>query len=163
MEVVSQNGWDLLAIDLFLERLESLTQEVEKIYRKHPTKVTKHHKYKLLMAVSSAIFEEVPANPDDSRFRQGNTLGPDNKSWRRVKKGLPTRYRLFFQFRSAHRPKSIVYAWLNDESTIRKAGAKTDVYEAFKKLLEQGQVPKTWDELAGAAQPLPKDADEEAS
>ena len=35
----------------------------------------------------------------------------------------------------------IVYAWFNDEDTLRKAGSKTDVYEAFKRMLARGVVP----------------------
>ncbi len=37
--------------------------------------------------------------------------------------------------------KMIVYAWFNDEDTLRKAGSKTDVYEAFKRMLARGVVP----------------------
>ena len=60
--------------------------------------------------------------------------------WRRVKKGMPDRYRLFFRF--ASKPvKLIVYVWFNDEDTLRKAGSKTDVYEVFKRMLSRGQVP----------------------
>jgi len=35
----------------------------------------------------------------------------------------------------------IVYVWFNDEDTLRKAGAKTDVYETFKRMLARGVVP----------------------
>jgi hypothetical protein len=35
----------------------------------------------------------------------------------------------------------IVFAWLNDEDTLRKAGSKTDVYAAFQRMLARGEVP----------------------
>ena len=35
----------------------------------------------------------------------------------------------------------IVYVWFYDEDTLRKAGAKTDVYETFKRMLARGVVP----------------------
>jgi toxin YhaV len=71
--------------------------------------------------------------------------------WRRVKTGMPDRYRLFFRF--ASRPmKVIVYAWFNDEDTLRKAGSNTDVYETFKRMLSRGRVPSGIDELLEGSQ-----------
>ncbi len=32
----------------------------------------------------------------------------------------------------------IIYVWFNDENTLRKAGAKTDLYETFKRMLARG-------------------------
>ena len=59
---------------------------------------------------------------------------------------MPERYRLFFRF--APSPiQIIIYVWFNDENTSRKAGAKTDVYETFKRMLAQGQVPGSIEEL----------------
>jgi toxin YhaV len=37
--------------------------------------------------------------------------------------------------------KMVVYVWFNDEDTLRKAGSRTDVYEAFKRMLARGTVP----------------------
>ena len=42
----------------------------------------------------------------------------------------------------------IIYAWLNDEDTLRKEGSRTDVYEVFKRMLGRGEVPSTIDELS---------------
>ena len=39
--------------------------------------------------------------------------------------------------------KVIVYVWFNDEDTLRKAGSKTDVYAAFRRMLERGEVPES--------------------
>ena len=81
----------------------------------------------LLASEFKAITEIFPANPDRPEFRVGRSLGPQYTHWRRVKRGLPARYRMSYRFRS--RPvRVVVYAWLNDEATLRKAGAKTDVY-----------------------------------
>jgi toxin YhaV len=68
------------------------------------------------------------------------------------KNNLPPRYRLFFQFRSD--AKTIIYAWLNDEATLRKEGAKTDVYAVFESMLAKGKPPTTWDELIKMVTPL---------
>ncbi|HET7159325.1 MAG TPA: type II toxin-antitoxin system YhaV family toxin, partial [Burkholderiales bacterium] len=74
-------------------------------------------------------------------------------NWRRVKKGLPERYRLFFRF--ASRPvKLIVYVWFNDEDTLRKAGSRTDVYEVFKRMLMRGKVPESIPALLATSQEI---------
>ena len=59
---------------------------------------------------------------------------------------MPDRYRLFFRF-AASRVKIVVYVWFHDEDTLRKAGSKADVYEAFKRLLARGVVPDGIDAL----------------
>ncbi|MFZ5557570.1 MAG: type II toxin-antitoxin system YhaV family toxin [Pseudomonadota bacterium] len=76
----------------------------------------------------------------------GKTLGPEYAHWRRVKKGMLDRYRLFFRFVSCP-VKLIVYVWFNDDNTLRKAGSKTDVYEAFRRMLARGVVPATIEDL----------------
>lgn len=68
-----------------------------------------------------------------------------------MKRRLPPRYRFFFRFSSVQ--SNIVFAWLNDASSLRQDGAKTDVYRVFKRLLDQGKVPDAWDELVAASVP----------
>lgn len=112
-----------------------------------------HPKTRLLASVYKAVTQVVPADPDHPDFRLGKTLGIQYSHWRRVKKGMPERYRLFFRFASSP-VKLIVYVWFNDEDTLRKAGAKTDVYEAFKRMLMRGEVPTSIDALlAESARP----------
>lgn len=105
-----------------------------------------HPKTKLLASVYQSMTDTVPANPADPMFRLGHTLGKSSGNWRRVKKGLPQRYRLFLVFAS-HPLAVVVYAWLNGEDTLRKKGRRTGVYEVFKRMLERGDVPSTIDEL----------------
>ncbi|MER2495324.1 type II toxin-antitoxin system YhaV family toxin [Vibrio neptunius] len=153
-EVPVFNGYELHALTIFQDVLNTLVEEVEQLMTTKPDSFHTHPKYKLLVAVLDNIQENVPSNPDHPDFRQGLMLGKQNTSWRRVKKkALPARYRLFFQFHS-NAPKAIIYAWLNDDSTFRKAGAKTDVYNVFEKMLDKGQVPNTWEELYKEANPL---------
>ncbi|MGP1666437.1 MAG: type II toxin-antitoxin system YhaV family toxin, partial [Rhodanobacter sp.] len=80
--------------------------------------------------------------------------GRKNKHWRRVKKGMPNRYRLFFQFQSTA-PRSITYAWFNNEATLRKAGAKTDCYAVFCAHVAAGRVPSSYQDLKDGATELP--------
>ena len=59
------------------------------------------------------------------------------------------RFRLFFRFDSASR--TIIYAWVNDENTLRKAGARSDPYAMFRHKLEMGNPPDDWRELLAEA------------
>ena len=140
------NGWTLYYYRTFKAALDELEAAVSNLAADDPKGYKTHPKTKLLASVYRAITVLVPANPDAPDFRLGKTLGADNTNWRRVKKGMPDRYRLFFRFASSP-VKVIVYVWFNDEDTLRKAGSKTDVYETFKRMLARGVVPGGIDEL----------------
>jgi toxin YhaV len=149
------NGWSLCYFRTFKAALDELEAVVTQLAAVDPVGYKTHPKTKLLASVYRAITKLVPANPDAPDFRLGKTLGSANTNWRRVKKGMPDRYRLFFRFAS-NPVKVIVYVWFNDENTLRKAGSKTDVYEAFKRMLARGVVPNDIAELlADAAQVTP--------
>ena len=134
------NGWRLYYFRIFKAALDELEAFVTALADKDPKDYKTHLKTKLLASVYRAVTELVPANPDAAAFRPGKTLGPANTSWRRVKKGMPDRYRLYFRFAS-NPIKVIVYVWFNDEDTLRKVGSKADVYETFKRMLARGLVP----------------------
>jgi len=133
------NGWHLFQYPLFERQLTTLTEAVERLSITQPETYTQHPKTKLLATILRLITETIPRNPNAPEFRQGDTLGPDNRHWFRAK--FHQRYRLFFRFSSKH--KVIVYVWVNDESTLRKAGARSDVYAVFKSMLESGDPPRT--------------------
>lgn len=147
------NGWRLYAFQLFAERLAALKKEVERLRAKDPEGYRRHPTTVLLASVYRAITEVVPANPDQPEFRVGHSLGAQYAHWRRVKRGLPARYRLFYRF-SSKPVRVIVYAWLNDEVTLRKAGAKTDVYAVFQRMLARGEVPSDMDALTKGGAPI---------
>lgn len=148
------NGWTLYGHPIFTDHLEQLMLEVEELLREQPANAPHHRLWKLLECVMNCIMQRVPADPNHVDFRQGLTLGPNLTHWRRAKKGMPQRYRLFFQYRSTA-PKSIIYAWFNDEDTLRNAGAKCDVYAVFKHLVDSGQIPASYDKLRASATMLP--------
>ena len=140
------NGWRIYYHRVFRAALDELEAAVSKLAAADPEGYKSHPKTRLLASIYRVVTQLVPANPDAPDFRLGNTLGPGNTHWRRVKKGMPDRYRLFFRF--ASKPvKVIVYVWFNDEDTLRKAGAKTDVYDAFRRMLARGMVPADIGEL----------------
>jgi toxin YhaV len=74
-------------------------------------------------------------------------LGPAHRHWRRAK--FLGRFRQFYRFSTVH--KAIVYAWVNDENTLRKAGSKRDPYAIFHQRLRDGNPPDNWEDLFSKA------------
>jgi toxin YhaV len=137
----------LFAHPLFLDQLEKLTASVSALRDKDPGGYKQHPQTKLLAMVHEVVFRRIPSDPSDKRFRQGGTLGERHKNWFRDK-FANGRFRLFFRFDS--RSKIIVYAWLNDERTLRTYGSRTDAYAVFKKMLDSGNPPDDWVRLLRA-------------
>ena len=148
--VIERNGWKLYAHPAFGETLDLLIQFVETLEHRRPQNYKAHPKAKLLKRILDLILTEIPRDPNSPEFQLGNTLGPAYRHWRRAK--FLGRFRLFFRFSSSH--KAIVYAWVNDESTLRKAGAQSDPYTIFTKRLQEGNPPDDWDLLFKRAKPL---------
>jgi len=108
------------------DRLQRRLPEIE--YRRHP-------RVKLLAAVTRLVDEIVPADPNAAEYR----LRGDLRKFRRAKgHGLPDRYRLFWVFSDAAR--TIIFLYLNDEASLRKAGAKSDPYKVFGRMVERGEL-----------------------
>jgi toxin YhaV len=139
--MITVNGWTLYAHPLFLSQLETLTIEVEKAAKKDPIGYTSAANAKLLAAMRKLMFEAIPVDPTRPEFRQGGTLGPNRKHWFRAKFGA-ARFRLFFRYSSS--AKIIIYAWVNDASSLRTYGAKSDAYAVFKAMLDRGNPPEDW-------------------
>jgi len=137
------NGWRLFQHPLFECQLQRLLERVEKLAAHDPDDYLRHPAAKLLATIHRYTREIIPANPSAPEFRQGDTLGPDNRHWFRAK--FHGRFRLFFRFSTEK--KVIVYAWVNDEASLRKAGSKTDPYAIFRAMLESGEPPQSLDVL----------------
>lgn len=143
-----RNGWRLYAHPMLSAQLLALVTEVERLRAKFPDDFQRKAATRRLAALRKVLLEAVPADPASPAFRQGNTLGGGNGGWFRAKFGQ--QYRLFYRFDSAS--KVIVYAWLNDEETLRAYGSRSDAYAVFKSMLDAGNPPSTWAELlAGSA------------
>ena len=149
------NGWRLFQHPLFENQLRNLTENVRQLSISQPNTYKEHPKTKLLATIYRFIKETIPRNPNAPEFRQGDTLGPDNRHWFRAK--FHQRYRLFFRFSTKDR--LIVYAWVNDENTLRKAGSKTDPYEVFRSLLKAGDPPRTLEALLKRASGIREEDD----
>ena len=145
--------WQLFYFKLFKEALDELEQTVTQLAQQQPTTYKSHPKTRLLASVYKCITQLVPADPNHPDSRLGKTLGSEYANWRRMKKWMPDRYRLFFRFASSP-VQLIVYVWFNDEDTLRKAGSRTDVYEAFRRMLMRGEVPDSINALLAESQML---------
>ena len=144
------NGWRLFQYPLIENQLNKLAEAVEQLSITQPDTYRGHPKTKLLATIYRFITEIIPRDPNAPEFRQGDTLGPDNRHWFRAK--FHQRYRLFFRFSTKDRV--IVYVWVNDEFTLRKAGSKTDAYAVFKSMLKLGDPPRTLDALLKGAKEM---------
>ncbi len=129
------NRWTIFAHPLFLDQLESLTAQVEKLKRKDPKGYLNKNTAKRLAAIGKLAFEVVPQDPARPQYRQGATLGEDYKHWLRVK--FFQQYRLFFRYHAAS--KIIVFAWVNDTDTKRAYESSDDAYRVFRKMLDSGK------------------------
>lgn len=146
--MVAVQGWELFAHPLLLDQLDKLVAAVERARARKPKAYQSEANAKLLAALRRLIFEVVPEDPARAEYRQGTTLGADRKHWFRAKFG-GGRFRLFFRYDSKSR--IIVYAWVNDETTLRTYGAKTDAYAVFRGMLDKDTPPDSWDALLKAA------------
>ena len=142
-----RHGWKLTRAGAFAHAFDALQAEVERLAAEKPESYRAHPKVKLLARVRALILDEIPRDPNARVYALGNTLGPAHRHWRRAK--FLQRFRLFFRFDSASR--IIVYAWMNDENTLRKAGGRSDPYAVFARRLDAGDPPDDWNELLSEA------------
>ena len=122
---------------------------MERARRSDPQGWTGKSDARLLAALGALLLDRVPRDPLAAEFRQGNTLGRERRHWFRAKFG-GNRFRLFF--RADSRARVIVFAWVNDRDTLRKAGASSDPYVVFAGMLAGGNPPDDWPALLAAAQ-----------
>ena len=142
------NGWSLFLHPLFHEQLTQLREEVHKLRQKDPLGYINKNASKRLAAVTRLMFEIIPQDPGRPEYRQGLSLGSEHKHWFRAK--FFQQFRLFFRFHTS--AKIIVYAWVNDETTLRAYNSKDDAYLVFKKMLDSGNPPGSWEALLAQSQ-----------
>jgi len=142
-----RHGWKLYLHPAFREPFDRLTDEVERLRSADPAGYRRHPRAKLLRRILALVLDEIPSDPAAASFRLGKALGTEHRHWRRAR--FLGRFRLFFRYSSAH--KTIIFAWLNDESSLRQAGGRSDPYVVFKGRLARGEPPDDWDDLMRTA------------
>ncbi|MGH7037232.1 MAG: type II toxin-antitoxin system YhaV family toxin [Stellaceae bacterium] len=145
------NGWTLLFHEAIIGQLRNLAAAAKRARRADPQGYQGNANVKLLAALAKLMFEVIPTDPGRPEYRLGNTLGATYRHWFRAK--FLNRFRLFFRYDS--RARVIVYAWVNDERTLRQRGGRKDPYEVFRHMLVSGDPPNDWAALVRSVGDLP--------
>lgn len=138
--MIRRNGWTLLFHDCFVDQISKLHAAAQNARQQGDPG---NANIKLFDRLSRLVLDVIPSEPGRAEYRLGNTMGPEHRYWRRAKIGR--RFRLFYRYDT--KSQVIIYAWVNDRGTQRKAGSKTDPYEVFRKMLDRGNPPETWNDL----------------
>lgn len=120
---MQQHGWTLLFHHQLIAQMMKLRAAERRAQENDPEGfgANANANVKFFRALVQLIQDVVPNDPSRDEYRQGNTMGPAYPHWRRAKLGR--RYRLFFRYDS--KAKVIVYAWINDEQSLRSSGSKS--------------------------------------
>jgi len=145
-------AWRLFAHPAFSEPFDALVAEVSRLQRTDPGGFSRHPKAKLLKRIVELVEQEIPRDPGAAAYNLGNTLGPARRHWRRAR--FLGRFRLFFRYSS--QAGVIIYAWVHDEGTLRKAGGGSDPYHVFGGMLRKGRPPDDWAALVKEAYRRPE-------
>lgn len=141
--MIQSHGWNLLFHECLQEQLQKLQSAADRARQQDPIGCHSNANVRLFNSLSKLIFDAVPSDPNREEYRQGNTMGAAFRHWRRAKIGR--RFRLFFRFDS--RARIIIFAWVNDEHTLRSSGSKNDPYAVFQRMLDRGNPPDDWAKL----------------
>ena len=147
------NGWTLLFHEAVIAQVRILAGAYQRARRADPKNFLSNANVKIFAAVAKLMLEVIPSDPGRVEYRQGSTLGKEHQHWFRAK--FFGRYRLFFRYDS--RSRIIVYAWVNDEQTLRQSGSRRDPYEVFRRMLASGSPPDDWAALVRASGELPNE------
>jgi toxin YhaV len=141
------HGWTLYAHPVFVEQVEALVAEVQRLKKRDPEGYQGKNPAKRLAAIVKLAFDVIPADPTRPEYRLGHTLGDGASHWFRAK--FFQQYRLFFRF---HAPsKILILAWVNDEETKRAYESADDAYRVFAGMLRRGRPPDDWERLLAEA------------
>lgn len=145
--MIERHGWKLLFHECLIAQLQKLQTAAQRAETQDPQGYESNANFKLFNALSLLMLETVPGDPNREEYRQGNTMSPAFRHWRRAKIGR--RFRLFFRFDS--KTRVIIFAWVNDDTTLRSSGSNNDPYAVFQKMLQRGHPPDDWAALVSAS------------
>ena len=144
--MMQRHGWNLLFHECLIEQLRKLEVAVQRARKQDPQGFEANANVRLFNALAQLLLETAPSGPDREEYRQGDTMAAELRHWRRARIGR--RFRLFFRFDS--RSRVIIFAWVDDESSLRSSGSETDPYAVFRRMLERGHPPDDWATLRAA-------------
>ena len=144
---MERHGWRILFHPELARQLGKLKEARERARRKDPHGFASNTNVKLFQGLSRLMLKVIPQDPSRPEYRQENTLGARYRHWRRARIGR--RFRLFFRYDA--KAEVIVYAWVNDQRTLRSSGSKTDPYTVFASMFARGNPPDNWASLMTAS------------
>ncbi len=145
---MQRHGWNLLFHDGLIEQLQKLQTAAQKAKAQDPQGFESNANLKLFNALAQLMLETVPSDPSRDEYRQGNTMGPAFRHWRRAKLGR--RFRLFFRFDSKTRI-IIFMAMMEAQTYLAKRQARADL-NAFDAVMARtgGEPPREGDRILPA-------------
>lgn len=147
------NGWTLLFHAMMTDQIRTLAGAARRARQSDPQNWRGNANVRVLAAIAKLVLSSIPDDPGHVDYRIGNTMGKEYRHWSRAKFGQ--RFRLFFRYDS--RARIIIFAWVNDDTTLRARGSKSDPYTVFRAMLNRGNPPDCWNDLTTAAGDLPPD------
>ena len=145
---MQRHGWNLLFHEGLIEQLQKLQTAAQKAQTQDPQGFESNANVKLFNALAQLMLETVPSDPSRDEYRQGNTMGPAFRHWRRAKLGR--RFRLFFRFDSKTRI-IIFMAMMEAQTYLAKRQARADL-NAFDAVMARtgGEPPREGDRILPA-------------
>lgn len=121
---------------VFGDRYAALRDEARRLKDQlEPEQWRAHPVVKLAAGIRRMVMEVVPQDALAPAFR----LRGDLEAFCRASGiALPPRYRLFWVVSPTTRV--VIFLYLNDETTLREAGARTDPYQVFARMVRRGQI-----------------------
>lgn len=147
---MSSKDWFLLGHYEFLTQLDKYREANRDVKQKMGADSIHTKQAQRLKALTLATWTKIPSDPGNQEFRLGNALGKEHTHWFRGK--FLQQFRIFFRYST--KSGIIAYGWVNDPETLRAYGSKTDAYLVFRKMLESGKVPNSWEELVAESKRL---------
>ena len=145
---MQRHSWNLLFHDGLIEQLQKLQTAAQKAQTQDTQGFESNANVKLFNALAQLMLETVPSDPSRDEYRQGNTMGPAFRHWRRAKLGR--RFRLFFRFDSKTRI-IIFMAMMEAQTYLAKRQARADL-NAFDAVMARtgGEPPREGDRILPA-------------
>jgi toxin YhaV len=143
-----RHGWNLLFHEGLIEQLQKLQAAAQRAQAQDPQGFESNANVKLFNALAQLMLETVPSDPNRDEYRQGNTMGPAFRHWRRAKVGR--RFRLFFRFDS--KTRIIIFMAMKEAQTyFAERQARADV-AAFDTVMARtgGEPPREGDRILPA-------------
>lgn len=136
------HGWTVLFAEPFLSAYGDLSAGARKLKADlSEEQYVQHPDVKLFLTVRELTRDVIPSDPHHADYR----LGGDLSKFRRTKgRGLPRRYRLFWVF--SDQLRVIIFLYLNDARSLRKAGDRSDPYRLFSAMVSSGQIGAEFEE-----------------